>query len=102
MRFSRGFKFNPEVVVRLLADALMVNISLLLALCIRFLIVVLWNWGGSLRDFQFLFDHYTEVYFSSSWLLTPVCLIVFATSGFYSRGRSYQSRYKALVIFQAV
>jgi len=35
-------------------------------------------------------------------LLTTICLTVFAFSGFYTRGRAYQGRYKALVITQAV
>lgn len=35
-------------------------------------------------------------------LLDIVAIIVFFVSGFYTRSRSYQSRFKALVVFQAV
>jgi SAM-dependent methyltransferase len=41
-------------------------------------------------------------FFSYGWWLTIVCLVCFYWSGFYTYGRAYQSRYKALIVFQAV
>ena len=38
-----------------------------------------------------------EAYAHSSWALTLICLVVFALSGFYTYGRAYRGRYKALV-----
>ena len=49
-------------------------------------------------DFWRLFSHFC----SSVWPLTLVCLVVFYLSGFYTYGRAYQSRYKALIVAQAV
>ena len=39
---------------------------------------------------------------TSSWVLTLLCLVTFALSGFYTYGRAYRGRYKALIIAQAV
>ena len=39
---------------------------------------------------------------TSSWVLTFLCLVTFALSGFYTYGRTYRGRYKALIIAQAV
>ena len=35
-------------------------------------------------------------------MLTSICLLVFALSGFYTKGRAYKGRYKVLVVSQAV
>jgi nucleoside-diphosphate-sugar epimerase len=43
-----------------------------------------------------------NAYWVSSWILTLLCLVTFALSGFYTHGRTYCGRYKALVIAQAV
>ena len=45
---------------------------------------------------------YITSYWHFALLLTPVCLLVFYWNGFYTYGRHYQSRYKALVVSQAV
>ena len=41
-------------------------------------------------------------YTSSAWPLTLISLAIFHLSGFYTYGRFYQGRYKALIVFQAV
>lgn len=41
-------------------------------------------------------------YLDSFLLVTTVCLLVFSFSGFYTHSRAYRSRFKALVVFQAV
>lgn len=49
-------------------------------------------------------DFFNNIPFTAGMFVatSAVCLSVFALSGFYTRSRFYQSRYKALVIFQAV
>ncbi len=39
---------------------------------------------------------------NAGWPLAVVCIAVFYLSGFYTYGRFYQGRYKALIVFQAV
>jgi nucleoside-diphosphate-sugar epimerase len=43
-----------------------------------------------------------QVYVETFWVLTLIALAVYGMSGFYLRGRFYQSRFKLLVICQAV
>ena len=91
---------NREGVVRMAADAIMVNVSLLAALVLRYLWLV--GAQGSEDAANMTFQYYLSVYVSSFWLLTLICLSMFFLSGFYSRGRRYRSRYKVLIIIQAV
>ena len=41
-------------------------------------------------------------YAGASWSLTIICLAIFYLTGFYTYGRFYQGRYKALIVLQAV
>jgi nucleoside-diphosphate-sugar epimerase len=88
-----------ERVVRVAADVVMINVAFVLAMVTRY-IVEIWAEGlGPPRD---LMLHYVEDYVASFWILTTICLAVFYASGFYTHGRFYQGRYKALVVAQAV
>jgi nucleoside-diphosphate-sugar epimerase len=100
MKISPRLRFTPEIAVRIIADALMVNAALLIALTVRYLWLV--GVEGSVVSAQAVFRIYVQAYLSTFWLLTLVSLIVFYGSGFYTHGRIYRGRYKALVIAQAV
>jgi nucleoside-diphosphate-sugar epimerase len=86
---------------RMLVDAVLVNLSLALALFLRYL-VASWSQHGALFVDQQLMRSFLSIYLSSAWLLTILALIIFYLSGFYTLGAIYFSRYKPLVIFQAV
>jgi nucleoside-diphosphate-sugar epimerase len=45
---------------------------------------------------------YMDIFLATYWILTMISLIAFSASGFYSHGRFYQGKYKALVVGQAV
>jgi nucleoside-diphosphate-sugar epimerase len=85
------------------ADGVAINAALISALIIRFLLLVS-NLTIVATDYKYqeLVDESLRSYSSSAVLLTLVCLVVFYLSGFYTYGRAYRSRYKALLIFQAV
>src|SRR6185436_16881466 len=88
-----------EVTIRVAADLLIVNVSYLAALLIR----MLWDFAaenGTPTRNQ-LVDVFAT-FGASSWLLSFISTATFSVSGFYSRGRLYQSRFKALAIFQGV
>jgi len=94
------FRLTREIIVRVLADALMVNAALLIALTFRYL----WLIGvesGVVSAHDALYC-YIQAYLGTFWLLTLVSVPVFYFSGFYTHGRVYRGRYKALVIAQAV
>jgi len=88
-----------EVGVRIAADAVMINVSLAGAMLARYIVETWAEGGGASRD---VVIQYVEGYLQNFWILTTISLAVFAMSGFYTRGRYYQGKYKALVIAQAV
>ncbi|MEW6125938.1 MAG: NAD(P)-dependent oxidoreductase [Acidobacteriota bacterium] len=91
----------PEILLRVIADILMLNLCVVTALVIRFFYTLLFE---PLADvtyeayFWYLLGRYGHI----AWLLTTICILIFALSGFYTYGRAYQGRYKALVVTQAV
>jgi nucleoside-diphosphate-sugar epimerase len=98
----RSGRLTKQVLVRVVADILLVNASALSALALRFLYLVAFEPPPVDITYNVLFWSLVSNYFHVAWLLTVICLLVFAFSGFYTRGRAYQGRYKALVVTQAV
>jgi nucleoside-diphosphate-sugar epimerase len=98
----RSVRLTQQVLVRVVADILLLNASALTALVLRFLYLVAFEPAPVDVTYNDLFWALVSNYFHIAWLLTAVCLLVFAVSGFYTRGRAYQGRYKALVVTQAV
>ncbi|HSJ53112.1 MAG TPA: NAD-dependent epimerase/dehydratase family protein, partial [Anaerolineae bacterium] len=97
MRFHRCLTL--ETLARVVADVALVNASYLAALIIR----LLWR-IGTLPDYS---AHHglqeaVQTYALTAWLLTLICLAAYGLSGFYSRGRYYAGRFKAVIILQAV
>lgn len=85
------------IVVRMAADTLMVAAVLLGGMLINF------AWGGA--AFGALAELKTpllQAYLANVGLLVGISLSIFALSGFYTHGRFYRGRYKALMIVQAV
>ncbi len=85
-------RLAPEIVVRVLADIGLLNISLIFGLFVRTLIV---------HDAQNSFVAIAAVFLRASLFLSTMGPIVFAAMGFYTKGRFYASRYKAVIILQA-
>ncbi len=85
----------------MLADAALVLISLSLAIAFRLLIVItmeLKPGDDPVHHIQLALGKLAR----SSVPLVAICLLVFWTSGFYTYGRKYVSRYRPLVVMQAV
>jgi len=102
---KRARRLALEVIERVIADAFMVNLGLLTAFTLRFLsFFVLGGGEGEVtaQAYSSIFRYYVRSYLGFSWLLTLLSLAVFYFSGFYTYGRTYVGRYKALVIAQAV
>lgn len=81
-------KVRLEILVRIIADLVILNVALVIALVPR----AIWKHG--------------HLYSLPTWLLAAALTTImgpflFYRMGFYTRGRSYMSRYKALVIVQA-
>lgn len=91
--------FSLDIISRVIADILLVNFSLFLAFLAYFLGQVIFNQISN--TFQ-VFSSMMKEYGENFSLITFICVLVFSLSGFYSHSRAYCSRFKALVIFQAV
>ena len=94
-------KLTPEGFLKLCVDAALINISVLTALVVRFLWIIAVS-PGAATDYQEILWNYWQMFYNSAWLLTIICLSVFALNGFYTEGKLYRGRYKPLVIIQAV
>lgn len=97
-------RLTLEMAERVIADAVMVNVALLTAFALRLLSLFFFGMGEGVRlqAYHDLCWRFLRVYLSLFWLLTLICLAVFYLSGFYTHGRAYRSRYKALIVAQAV
>lgn len=88
-----------EGAVRMVADIIMTSVALAIAMLVRYILET--RGEGSRTTYEVL-SQYMGEYLHSFWILTTLVLLVAYLSGFYTRGRYYQSRYKALVVVQAV
>jgi len=95
------------IAMRALADAIMVNLGLFAGIAVRFvgyvgLVLLLQSGPVTADDVRRSLLVLAGVYADGAPLLTAISLIVFALSGFYTRGRFYLGRYKVIAILQAV
>jgi hypothetical protein len=91
-----------QSVVRLLADAILINLAILISLTARLLWIVASSTSVFPPNYQVTFWNYWGVYRNNAWLLTLICLVIFTLNGFYTYGRFYRGRYKVLIVIQAV
>jgi nucleoside-diphosphate-sugar epimerase len=90
------------MVLRGLADAALINAAVLTSIVIRLIRFIMAEGSSDEVNYKkFLCNNFTG-YRSCAVQLTLICLIVFSLSGFYSYGRTYRGRYKALVVIHAV
>jgi nucleoside-diphosphate-sugar epimerase len=97
--FWKSFTQRGQL-LRLGADILLINFSLLLALMVRYLWLIAVE--GTTLPARQLFMNYMDGYLRSAGVLTLLCVLFCTLSGFYSHGRAYRSRYKVLIIVQAI
>ena len=95
-------RLTPGMALRIFADTMMVQCSLLAALSLSWVFHVL---RGDMEPDKALADQFFGMigkWADTGWPLALICIAIFYLSGFYTYGRFYQGRYKALIIFQAV
>ena len=105
-KFTDRLKIKVKIpfqgLIRMIADAVLLNLAVLVALVGRMLWIVAIANPEATYNYRQIFWYYLRSYGNNSWLLTLICLSIFALSGFYTYGRFYSSRYKILVVVQAV
>ena len=95
-------RISFEGVIRLVADTVLINLSILASLAARLLYIVAYGNPQAEINYRATFWEYLRAYSDSAWLLTLISLAIFAVSGFYTYGRFYRGRYKVLIVVQAV
>jgi nucleoside-diphosphate-sugar epimerase len=93
-------RFVRASLVRVGADIVLVNAAWLLAHAVRLVFLVLAT--SQTAAIKSLMRLAFRSYLTTSVILTPLALLVFYASGFYTYGRAYRGRYKALIVLQAV
>jgi len=99
---TKSLRLTPGMILRMLADAILIQVALLSALALRLFALILLTDPATAPEIETYVRSYFSAYCNTAWPLTAVCLIVFYLNGFYTFGRYYQGRYKALVVTQAV
>ena len=102
MTTVRFLRPKQDSILRIIADALMLNVAILTALALRLFYMAAFNHMPLGVSYKLVCWDSLAAYSHNSWVLTLLCLTVFALSGFYTYGRAYRGRYKAVIIVQAV
>jgi len=97
-----GVTITRAMAVRMAADAAMIAFSLLMAITLRFFYDVVVKSSDSIFSSQHEFFSYMNIYGQNVGILVGLGLVTFGFNGFYTYGKSYQGRYKVLVISNAV
>ncbi len=97
----RRTHLTAETIARVLADALLVSSGLFAAYFLKYIDHLCSAQTASVTA-RGLLHHYLGLYAADVWPLLLISLPLFWLSGFYSRGPAYQSRFKALIVVQAV
>jgi len=98
----RFWRPTQAVVVRVLADAFMLNAAILAAFASHFFYMFALNNLPAIDTYRLLLWDSLTAYATSALVLTSLNLVVFTVSGFYTYGRAYRGRYKAFVVVQAI
>jgi nucleoside-diphosphate-sugar epimerase len=80
-----------EAAVRVIADVIILNAALLASLVANHLTFPAGKSAG---------EAIVEPYLTKFWILTLIGISVFWLMGFYTRGRAYVGRYKAVIVLQ--
>ncbi len=87
------------MVIRFLADTVIVNVALITALALRLILDIAWI---PATDPHVQLQRFVAIYGFNWWLVTAICLGTFAFGGFYTYGRYYLGRYKVFLVCYAV
>ena len=87
------------MVIRFLADTVIVNVALITALALRLILDIAWN---PATEPHVQLERFVAIYSYNWWLVTAICVGTFTFGGFYTYGRYYLGRYKVFLVCYAV
>ena len=100
MKLLNRLELSSEIVVRMITDAVLVAASLFVVLFLHYVWRI--EIAQDVVSAQAALEEFGMDYLNSFWVLSGISIIVFYLSGFYTRGRFYLGRFKALAIAQGV
>jgi nucleoside-diphosphate-sugar epimerase len=89
-----------EIAVRILADILLINAALIIALALQYIWLI--NVESAIGSPKLVIHDLYSIYSHNSPWITLIGIIVFYFNGFYTYGRLYRGRYKIIIILQSV
>lgn len=98
LRSLRNFRWG-EAIPRMIADFLIVHLSMIAALAMS---VVYQTGIGNASAAHAIVSGFLQYYTAFFLVLSPIFPLVFLLNGFYTRSRGYMGRYKALTILRGV
>lgn len=96
LRSLRTFRWQ-EAVPRMIADFLIVHLSMIAALAMS---VVYQTGAGDSDAAHELVSGFRQYYGTFFWALSPIFPLAFLLNGFYTHSRAYSGRYKVVVILR--
>src|ERR1700751_4003821 len=84
--------FRPEILIRVAADIVLLNLSIIFGLLVRAL---------TIHDSENSLPALWVAFSQASLFLSTIGPVTFAMMGFYTKGRFYTGRYKSIAIWQA-
>lgn len=96
------FVLTLDVVVRLIADATLLVISILIAMVGRLFHLIVFEGLPAGIDYRHMLAIYLGTFVKTGLPFIPFALVLFALNGFYSRGRSYYLPYKLWIVVRGV
>jgi len=98
----RKHLYTPGVVLRIIADALILSFTYAFAYLLRLGARVIWGAPATqLSTLRNASAKFLSLYLETFAIIVILGIIVFALSGFYSHGRYYRSKYKAVLIINS-
>ena len=93
---------DPASLLRILIDAALIQIALVVALVVRYLAVYVFQNQPGETDLRRIASSYISVWCTNSFVLVGFCLICLGIAGVYTRRRFYMGKFKAFAVFQAI
>jgi len=100
MKVKKQGHLTKQAAWRIFIDIILINSAFIMGLIIRYLFDA--ENLGLAGVAQYSLESYLVIYLKGFWILTAISIAVFYLSGFYTFGRAYKSKFKVLIILEAV
>ena len=102
MNKSPNRLLQPASLLRIAADAGLIQVAIIASLVLRFVVIYLFQYEEGVTDLRGKADEYFRLWWTWSFFLTALCLTSLGVAGVYTRRRFYIGKYKVLAVVQSV